>query len=261
MQCATHRRAALVFTFDDGWKDTATVAWPIARRYEIPVTVFICPEQMDAVAPFWPERVAAMLRAASEKRSFDDIEIVVEQLKSEKPEGRDYWLATQAAISGSRGPAAVDCTMSWTDAIQMSIQGVTFGSHTSTHQILTAMPAATVRREVKTSKQAIEQELGVLCKAISYPNGSSSDEIRAIVTEEGYAMGFSTRQAVWSPECDPLAIPRCNIYEDNVVGPFGRFSKSMFEYTSIWKPWRASLRSTRTGGRIAAWPDVSVAGR
>lgn len=52
----------IAFTFGDGWIDTARVAYPIARRYKIPVGVFVCPGLVKTTMSLWLERVVAMWR-------------------------------------------------------------------------------------------------------------------------------------------------------------------------------------------------------
>src|SRR5689334_14879344 len=49
-------------TFDDGWSDNATAAYPIARKYQAPMLIFIVADRMGAELPFWPERAVSALR-------------------------------------------------------------------------------------------------------------------------------------------------------------------------------------------------------
>src|SRR5438445_4747281 len=51
----------LAITFDDGWSDNATAAYPSARQYETPIAIFIVPEKTGTTLPFWPERTAATM--------------------------------------------------------------------------------------------------------------------------------------------------------------------------------------------------------
>ena len=52
--CKTLR---IAFTFDDGWTDNYAVALPIAREFEIPLTIFVCPGLVGSPQPFWTERM------------------------------------------------------------------------------------------------------------------------------------------------------------------------------------------------------------
>ncbi len=39
-------RRSLAITFDDGYEETASVAWPLLKRFEMPATVFITPMEI-----------------------------------------------------------------------------------------------------------------------------------------------------------------------------------------------------------------------
>ncbi len=42
-------------TFDDGWIDNYEVAFPIIKKYQIPITIFISPETIGSNLFFWSE--------------------------------------------------------------------------------------------------------------------------------------------------------------------------------------------------------------
>jgi peptidoglycan/xylan/chitin deacetylase (PgdA/CDA1 family) len=234
----------VAFTFDDGWHDNFEFALPIARAYQIPLTVFVCPGLVDRATPFWPEQVVSSMRAAQPLSQDTGMEELIERLKLQSPGERDHYLADLAQQVGRQGisvaPSGVDRTLSWPDIVAMNQAGVSFGSHTQTHQILTTVPAETARQEVRESKTAIESALKIQCNTFSYPNGNCSPDTREIVAEAGFTLAFTTERGAWMVSSDPLAIPRSNISEDNVVGPGGRFSAAMFEYMTFWKAWRAT---------------------
>jgi peptidoglycan/xylan/chitin deacetylase (PgdA/CDA1 family) len=243
----------VVFTFDDGWWDNYSVALPIARAHRIPLTVFLCPQLVDKSMPFWPERVIALLRAAKTEPDRSEIKTLVESLKKQVPHEREQALTRLAEEANQNGVSVeattIDRTLSWQEIAQMDRAGVRFGSHTRSHEILTALPADMARREVEGSDVAIEQMLGKPCDAFSYPNGSWSAESRSIVAEAGFKLAVTVDRRIWTADSDPLAIPRSNVYEDDLVGLNGRFSPTMFEYTTIWKAWRRSkMTSTMQAG-------------
>ena len=71
------------------------------------------------------------------------------------------------------------------------------------------------------------------------------------MADSDFRFALTTEKGAWTPDCDPLAIPRMNVCEENVVGPGGRFSPAVFEYAIVWKAWRA-LRSKKDCPRPAA---------
>jgi peptidoglycan/xylan/chitin deacetylase (PgdA/CDA1 family) len=125
--------------------------------------------------------------------------------------------------------------------------GVAFGTHTLTHRILTLVPESVARREIVESKAYLESALHRPCRLFAYPNGNHSDATRRLLAEAGFSRAFTTDPGAWTPGSDPLEIPRLNVSESDVVGPAGRFSAAMFEYTVFWRVARALL--AQGGGR------------
>jgi peptidoglycan/xylan/chitin deacetylase (PgdA/CDA1 family) len=240
-------RIRVAVTFDDGWRDNYTTAFPIVLEHRVPITVFICPAVLDQDFPFWPERATALLRATRPGSKPEQFADKIEALKRTSPEMRErYFAALNAeACEPHSPPCTIDRTLSWSEIAEMDKAGVCFGSHTDTHQILTSGPVHLAREEVRQSREALEAALGKPCHAFAYPNGNWSPETRQIVKEIGFTRAVTTQQGAWASESDFLAIPRLNVSEDNVVGLTGRFWLPMFQYTALWKAWRATARRRR----------------
>ena len=247
----TGHKLRIAFTFDDGWTDNYAVALPVAREFNIPFTIFVCPGLLGSAQPFWPERMTSHLAAAGGTIQKADIAEMIEQLKHCSAEDRELAIsklvgencpndANVASTSSSR-------TLSWDEILEMSRNNVSFGSHTQTHQILTTLQPKQVQKEISLSKFELENALNSSCQIFAYPNGNWNSQIKDIVAQEGFKLAFTTERGAWTPNCDPLAIPRANVYEDNLVGPNGQFSPAMFEYTTFWKIWRA-MRTKRKSG-------------
>lgn len=239
----------VMFTFDDGWVDTCSVAFPIAREHQIPFVVFVCPGLLDEKAPFWPERFVALMREAGSSLGSDEAERLIERLKRALPEQREQYLANlREKARGSSGRVesmSGDRTLSWAAIREMAERGVCIGSHTQTHQILTMISPDSARRELRDSKASIESMLSECCDTFAYPNGNWSPETRNLVAEAGYQVAVTTMSGAWTKDCDPLAIPRVNIFEDKVIGWNRRFSVTIFEYATFWKAWRAMKTNSK----------------
>jgi peptidoglycan/xylan/chitin deacetylase (PgdA/CDA1 family) len=240
----------VVFTFDDGWWDNYAVVLPIVLENKIPLTVFLCPQLVGKIMPFWPERAIALLRASKPDVVAHEIDALIESLKKQVPQERERALASMAEEADQGNSAAkastVDRTLSWDEIAQMDRAGVRFGSHTHSHEILTTVPIATACREVHGSDVLIERVTGKPCAAFSYPNGNWSAATRNVVVQAGFRLAVTTDRRIWMADSDPLAIPRSNVYENDLVGLNGHFSPAMFEYLTIWKPWRRTKLNSRT---------------
>ncbi|HEX3094695.1 MAG TPA: polysaccharide deacetylase family protein [Candidatus Angelobacter sp.] len=235
----------LAVTFDDGWSDNATGAYPSARQCHAPIAIFIVPEKTGTTLPFWPERTAAALdrpTADGSGRNAVFIERAIEALKELPAREREHRIGQMAgapgvlqSMSALQAVTTVDRTMTWQQIEELQSGGVTFGSHTSTHEILTTIPAAQAEKEIISSRRLIQEKLKVPCSLFSYPNGDCSDQVRGLVAAAGYKFAFlNLDPGVWTRDCDPLLIPRVNVCEYHLVDAKGNFSPLIFNYAVVW---------------------------
>jgi peptidoglycan/xylan/chitin deacetylase (PgdA/CDA1 family) len=242
----------LAITFDDGWADNAESVYPIAAQYKVPFAIFIVPERTGTTLPFWPERTAAALdripsvngngRAAAIKR-------YIEALKALPALERESRISQMVGVSGASEPSTpVDKTMTWAQIAELRTGGVTFGSHTSTHEILTMLSAADAEQEIACSREAIQQKLGCSCELFSYPNGDCSKPVRDLVAQAGYKFAFLNDPGVWTRDCDPFLIPRVNVCEFHLVDSKGDFSLLIFDYAVVWSAAKGLLSHMLSNG-------------
>jgi peptidoglycan/xylan/chitin deacetylase (PgdA/CDA1 family) len=259
----------LAVTFDDGWSDNADSAYPIAHQYQVPIAIFIVPDRAGTPLPFWPERTAAALDGSPSadglQHSATSIERAIEELKELPVTERERRIGQMTASGGVlKSSAEVDRTMTWEQIAELHAGGVTFGSHTSTHEILTTIPAARAEQEIVLSRKAIQQKLRASCSLFSYPNGDYSGPVRDMVATAGYKYGFLNQEpGVWTRDCDPLLIPRVNVCEYHLVDSKGEFSPLIFDYAVVWSAAKgllaqllsSRLRKFRSGRQISekAW--------
>jgi peptidoglycan/xylan/chitin deacetylase (PgdA/CDA1 family) len=176
-------------------------------------------------------------------------ETLVNSLKSRSTEELEELLGHVAEAAQSRRiPDGPDHTMTWNEIEHLAEKGVTFGSHTHTHTILTRVSLPEAQRELEVSKGEIQTRLGRPCSIFAYPNGDWSIRLRDVVRSAGYQLAFANSPGIWTQDSDPLSIPRVNIWEGSLVGPWGGFSSVAFEYSTFWKAWRsrklAAIRAT-----------------
>lgn len=89
--------------------------------------------------------------------------------------------------------------MSWEQVRQMHASGLAeFGSHTLSHARLRRLSESEILRELKQSKQIIEEKLGAPCEAFCYPFGSGGFDkrVRPLVFQAGYLFDFSTKAGI-----------------------------------------------------------------
>jgi peptidoglycan/xylan/chitin deacetylase (PgdA/CDA1 family) len=260
-----NQKLKVAITFDDGWSDNATSAYPIAQKHGAPMAIFVVPRRTGTVLPFWPERAASALdrhmSATDRVQNRSYVEQTIERLKGLSAQERQRRIDEMTSSGGVlHSTALVDQTMTWEQIAKLKDGGVVFGSHTSTHEILTGIPQAQAQDEISLSRELIEGRLNAPCSIFSYPNGDFSHNVRELVARAGYRFAFLNQDpGVWTPLSDPYLIPRVNVCEYHLVDDKGKFSPLMFDYAVVWnaaKGLLAEKRATvlkRLGNKWRGW--------
>lgn len=207
---------AVAVTFDDGYADNAEHALPILSRHGIPATIFLVTGCIGTGRIPWHDEV--LLSFASAKRSAIRIpgapphaaplplgtaeerhRAAFAALAALKPMPESDRLAGIRAIQEELGPgdsgAAASLMLDWNRVRAMRGSGITFGSHTETHPILSRVGPGRAREEVERSKRAIERELSEEVAFFAYPNGRPEDFDEATVEAlraTGYRAALTT---------------------------------------------------------------------
>jgi peptidoglycan/xylan/chitin deacetylase (PgdA/CDA1 family) len=99
-------------------------------------------------------------------------------------------------------------TMTWEELRSLADRGVQVQSHGITHAHLTRLGDDELQRELRESRQEIEDELGGSCTELAYPYGEHDERVRATARAAGYERAF----AVWKRSRDPYSAPRLDLY-------------------------------------------------
>ena len=84
--------------------------------------------------------------------------------------------------------------MSWEQIKEVAASGVTIGSHTHSHRVLSTLTLGEQFEEFKISKQILERELNQKIYSVAYPVGGHEDchqETGELAEKCGYELGFS----------------------------------------------------------------------
>lgn len=149
---------------------------------------------------------------------------------------------SQARLPVQQGRAM----LSWGEIREMHRHGISFGAHTLTHPDLRHIPPDRVETEICTSKEVIEDALGVAVPTFAYPYGYYDQGTRDIVAQH-FVCACSVRLGLVSAASDPYALERVDSHYLRTERLFGLI-------VSPWFPWFVRARSIpRRIRRILHW--------
>ncbi|MGD0400719.1 MAG: polysaccharide deacetylase family protein [Syntrophobacteraceae bacterium] len=230
---ATIPRYSLAISFDDGYENNYLHAFPVLQRYGLKAIFFVTTGRLDREARhFWWDRLdwlhsrVSTEDIAGELRRLDPylhvlndthIRLYFKTLPgSRQTEILDRLEQRFGTAEISSENRIIFDSMSWDQVRSMASAGMTIGSHTVSHQILSAAGSAQVYTEVFSSRQRIQEETGQECWCFCYPNGERwdfrpSDE--HAVLRAGYLCAFALIPGAISNHTSRYALPRIPIME------------------------------------------------
>lgn len=232
-------RRAVAITFDDAYRDFATIAWPVLRTLSLPVTVFVptgYPDRPDRI--FWWDRLHTALRQYS--ADVLDVNALTRvppgqaapfgPLKIDNPVRRrgaqkriQRWiksipheLAMEAVDRLCDGMGSTNSSVSevlgWEDLRKLDREGVTLAPHTRSHVALPQTSTADVMREIVGSRNDLEEQIGHAPPIFSYPFGAHDDRVVAAVQDAGFGIALTCLDGQNNLRTiDPLRLRRINV--------------------------------------------------
>lgn len=181
-------------TFDDGFENNYTVAFPILKRFGIPATFFLSVGFIDSPRVFWQDKVEYLINETPRKQ------LELSTLKRSLPLGslrqKAHALKELKAVLKTMPPDGIHqtvrefeegCgvrlkydyedyrTLTWKQVNEMHGSGLCdFGSHTVDHTVLRTVSKAEKEHQIGVSKSVLEEALGSPIHLFAYPEGLES---------------------------------------------------------------------------------------
>ena len=203
---------AAIITFDDGYYDNYANAYPILKSRNLPAIIFLATNFIGSHKPFFwdliaycffhtkKEQVQLPLLGAQSwvDRPTRDVVMqrLIETLKKVSDVEKQKIIDQLPQVLGVDVPNEVfnNLMMSWSDAKELSENGIELGAHTASHPILTRISLGDISVELLKSKRHIETEIGKPVVSFAYPNGQSSDfneDVVDRVQQAGFEIAFT----------------------------------------------------------------------
>lgn len=200
-------KRSVLITFDDAYTDFAEFAWPILKRFRLPATLFVPTAYPDhPELTFWWERLyqafAKTSRTVLSESPLGPLPLATLDQKRRSLLALIQYVPTMpndeamrlvdavcALLVGESASAPV--VLSWNQLRQLDNEGVTLGSHTQTHPVLTQISSNQIREEIRRSQQDLKREIGYALPIFCYPYGDHNDVVTSILKQEGISLAFT----------------------------------------------------------------------
>jgi peptidoglycan/xylan/chitin deacetylase (PgdA/CDA1 family) len=204
----------VIVTFDDGYEDNYSAAFPILRAHRLPATFFVATGFIDHPRLPWWDEIAWMVRTSRTTTlalpAFLPAPILLDEPVRERAVGAllraCFALPAERtgefldAVAGATGSGRYDAGaaprvwMTWDMIRDMRAAGMTIGGHTVDHPVLARLPRDRQAEEIAGCGRRLEEELGAPMRAFAYPFGQPNcfnDDTRACLVEAGVRVAFS----------------------------------------------------------------------
>jgi peptidoglycan/xylan/chitin deacetylase (PgdA/CDA1 family) len=254
-------RPTAAIAFDDGYSDVYHHAFPLLVKKGIPATVFVVTglvgtQQMQIhdnlylllQSAFSNERqtsrqVVELLRDADivmpgmetigrmQPNAFSVMAALLDTVPQTEVRRMIQVLEARFGLGESHDDGL--SSLSWEMLEEMKSAGMTIGSHTRTHPLLTNESREKVIEETTRSRRDLEDRLCMKVQHFAYPDGRYNPDAIAAVAAAGYRFAYGTcRQR--DPEYPLMTIPRKVLWEKSSVDSGGRFSSAMMACQMNW---------------------------
>jgi peptidoglycan/xylan/chitin deacetylase (PgdA/CDA1 family) len=198
-------------TFDDGWLDNYSHAYPLLRAYGAAATIFLPTDLIGTEEWLWSDRLGYLL-SRDRRGATGDVDTAIERAKALSDDARERLLDGLA-----KGVQLPGCRrfLNWEEAREMSRHGIAFGSHTCTHAMLPRLGRTALERELRRPLDVLRQQLVNYVPVLSYPNGDHTDAVVAAARAAGYRAAVTTDSGPESGHpADLFRLKRIGVHDD-----------------------------------------------
>ena len=250
-------REPLIITFDDGYRNNYSTAFPLLQKYALHATFFLATGHLESRRLFWFDRLSYLIgRTEVDRIQLETLDDAAWPLDSAEARARarlDLKYRLQQAPNRTRLEALDELQekcgvailpdagdrmlLTWDQVKEMHAAGMEFGAHTVTHPVMSRLTEEELEEEVLGCREAIAEHVGERPRVFCYPTGGAGhfgereqDALRAAGYEyaTSYVHGLSRLDSL-----ERYALPRLRMETDvsfaqfrcNLVWPrLGRYA-------------------------------------
>ncbi|WP_286234354.1 polysaccharide deacetylase family protein [Thalassotalea sediminis] len=233
----TNNRYALI-TFDDGYKDNYTNAFPVLKKHHVPAIFYVATDFVDSNHIPWWDEIAFLLRQSVGQDyqligtnkvyhlAPENINQTIQRIMSSAKQLTTHTIddvlqdvRTQCfKAHESLDNKQTKLFMTWKQVKQLAEQGMEIGSHTISHRILSQLDKQEQSKEIIESKLIIEQKIEKSVNSIAYPVGRYFCYNQAsfeLSIQAGYQIAFNNEPGRHLEISNPFDINRFCVAHDN----------------------------------------------
>lgn len=216
------QKKCVVFTFDDGYGDVYSLAYPVFKKYGVPFTVYVSTKYPDKKAVLWWYLLEDLvLKNDAVGFLHDRKSHHFDSATAEQKEAAFHSIRTMIIKQGTDAlerllkdifePYGMNVfeyshklALDWNQLTIMSEDPlVTIGAHTVNHYTLSKLDIEQVEYEINKSREIIESHIGKKVEHFSYPFGSRGEAGKRefeMVKNAGFKTATTTRIGNIFPE-------------------------------------------------------------
>jgi peptidoglycan/xylan/chitin deacetylase (PgdA/CDA1 family) len=227
----------VAITFDDGYYDFYSKAYPILRRFRTPCSIFPITGLLDSGGIKWEDVLAYLVNTtmkesltlhvegetrtyglSSRRKRIECVRSLNSSLLKMNAAERQRILS-EIENQSERSLGLAERTMlSWNEIQELKQDNViSFGCHTHTHCNLPEVSQETAELEISKSKEEMEHFLNYPVQFFSYPFGGRrnfNERIEQILRNRGFSLAVTTIRGSVSRKSNPFELRRIAAVND-----------------------------------------------